>query len=112
VVLHHGTLGEAYNVGPDSETVNLVMTHKLLGLLGKPHSLIKHVADRPGHDRRYNLNCDKLKALGWTPSNTFDQAMEKTVRWYVENEWWWRKIKSGEFKEYYRKQYAQRLANA
>jgi dTDP-glucose 4,6-dehydratase len=111
-VLHKGLVGEAYNVGPDTEPTNLEMTGKLLSLLGKSTSLIKHVADRPGHDRRYSLNCDKLKALGWTASHTFDQALEKTVRWYVENPAWWRKIKSGEFKEYYRKQYAERLAGA
>jgi len=112
VVLHKGSLGEAYNIGPDGEVANLEMARKILDLLGKPWSLIKHVADRPGHDRRYSLNCDKLKALGWAPRHTFDQALEKTVRWYVENEWWWRKIKSGEFKEYYRRQYAERLARA
>jgi dTDP-glucose 4,6-dehydratase len=112
IVLHKGALGEAYNVGPDSEPTNLEMTRKLLALLGKPESLIRHVTDRPGHDRRYSLNCDKLKALGWTPTHTFDQALEKTVRWYVDNEWWWRKIKSGEFKEYYRQQYAHRLAGS
>jgi dTDP-glucose 4,6-dehydratase len=67
------------------------------------------VADRPGHDRRYALNCDKVKALGWQPGHAFEQALEKTVRWYVDNEWWWRRIKSGEFKEWYRLQYEERL---
>ena len=110
VVLHHGVLGEAYNVGPDEDTVNLDMTHLLLDLLGKPRSLIQFVADRPGHDRRYSLNSDKIKALGWRPAHTFEQAMAKTVRWYVENEWWWRKIKSGEYKEWYRRNYGDRAA--
>ncbi|MBU0495763.1 MAG: dTDP-glucose 4,6-dehydratase [Chloroflexi bacterium] len=110
VVLHHGTPGEAYNVGPDQETVNLDMTYLLLDLLGKPRSLIQFVTDRPGHDRRYSLNSDKLKALGWEPAHTFEQALEKTVRWYEANEWWWRKIKSGEYKEWYRRNYEDRAA--
>jgi dTDP-glucose 4,6-dehydratase len=112
LVLQKGKLGEAYNIGPDAETLNIVMTQKMLALLGKPESLIKYVADRPGHDRRYSLDCTKIKSLGWRPGHTFDQALEKTVRWYVENEWWWRKLKSGEYLEYYRKWYGQRLAEA
>jgi dTDP-glucose 4,6-dehydratase len=112
LVLREGKLGEAYNIGPDAETPNIVMTKKMLALLGRPESLIKYVADRPGHDRRYSLDCAKIKALGWRPGHTFDQALEKTVRWYVENEWWWRKLKSGEYLEYYRKWYGQRLAEA
>ncbi len=112
LVLRRGEAGQAYNIGPDVETVNVEMAFKLLDLLGKPHSLIKHVADRPGHDRRYSLDCAKIKALGWRPGHTFDQALEKTVRWYVDNEWWWRKLKSGEYLEYYRKWYGQRLAEA
>ncbi len=112
LVLHKGEVGQAYNIGPDVETVNIEMTKKMLTLLGKPESLIKYVADRPGHDRRYSLDCAKVKALGWRPGHTFDQALEKTVRWYVENEWWWRKLKSGEYLEYYRKWYGQRLAEA
>ena len=112
LVLRKGEVGQAYNIGPDVETVNIEMTKKMLALLGKPESLIKYVADRPGHDRRYSLDCDKIKALGWRPGHTFDQALEKTVRWYVDNEWWWRKLKSGEYLEYYRKWYGQRLAEA
>ena len=109
VVLHGGQVGQVYNIGPDEETPNIAMARMVLDLLGKPYSLIRHVTDRPGHDRRYALNCDKVKALGWRPAHTFEQALEKTVRWYVDNEWWWRKIKSGEFKEWYRRQYAERL---
>jgi dTDP-glucose 4,6-dehydratase len=85
------------------------MARMILRLLHKPESLIRHVTDRPGHDRRYALDISKLRALGWESHHTFEQALEKTVRWYVDNEWWWRKIKSGEYKEYYRKQYGQRL---
>ena len=112
LVLRKGQPGQAYNIGPDVETPNIVMTKKLLDLVGKPESLIKYVADRPGHDRRYSLDCAKIKGLGWQPGHAFDQALEKTVRWYVENEWWWRKLKSGEYLEYYRKWYGQRLAEA
>ncbi len=108
LVLHKGVHGEAYNVGTGVETVNIDMAHKILDLLGKPHSLITHVADRVGHDRRYALDVSKLKALGWTPRHTFDQALEKTVRWFVDNEWWWRPIKSGEFKAWYDKNYTSR----
>lgn len=68
--------------------------------------------DRPGHDRRYALDISKIVALGWRSRHTLDEALEKTVRWYVENEGWWRKIKSGEYREYYRRQYAERLARS
>ncbi|MGQ9598594.1 MAG: dTDP-glucose 4,6-dehydratase [Anaerolineae bacterium] len=112
VVLHRGQIGEVYNLGTGEETENLVMARAILDLLGKPYSLIRHVTDRPGHDRRYSLNVDKIRSLGWESRHTFEQALEKTVRWYVENEWWWRKIKSGEYREYYRKWYGQRLAEA
>jgi len=105
VVLHRGQPGEIYNLGTEVETYNIDMARMILKLLGKPESLIQHVRDRPGHDRRYSLNCDKIKALGWRSRHTFEQALEKTVRWYVDNEWWWRKIKSGEYMEYYRRQY-------
>jgi dTDP-glucose 4,6-dehydratase len=108
LVLHKGALGEVYNVGTGVETHNIHMAHKILDLLGKPHSLITHVVDRAGHDRRYALDINKLLELGWKPAHTFDQALEKTVKWFVDNEWWWRPIKSGEYLEYYRKQYVER----
>ena len=110
-VLHGGEPGEMYNVGSCVETHNIDMARLILKLLGKPESLIQHVTDRPGHDRRYSLNCEKLNALGWQSAHTFEQALEKTVRWYVDNEWWWRKIKSGEYYlEYYRHNYGRREA--
>ena len=112
VVLHRGQPGEIYNLGSGVETRNIDMARLILKLLGKPESLIKHVTDRPGHDRRYSLNCGKIKALGWRPRHTFEEALEKTVKWYVDNEWWWRKIKSGEYMEYYKRQYGRRLAEA
>ena len=107
-VLHKGQIGEIYNVGTGGEMENLTMVKILLDELGKPDSLIQHVEDRPGHDRRYCLNVDKLMALGWQPRHTHEAAIRETVRWYAANEWWWRKIKSGEFKEYYRKLYGDR----
>jgi dTDP-glucose 4,6-dehydratase len=110
-VLHAGEIGEVYNVGTGMETENIVMARAILDLLGKPHSLIRHVADRPGHDRRYSLNVDKIRALGWESEHSFEQALEATVRWYEENEWWWRKIKSGEYMEYYRQWYGERLGD-
>jgi dTDP-glucose 4,6-dehydratase len=87
------------------------MAHAILDLLGKPHSLIRHVTDRPGHDRRYSLDVQKIRSLGWESRHAFDEAIARTVRWYVENEWWWRKIKSGEYKTYYKRWYGQRLAD-
>ena len=109
LVLHEGESGETYNVGTGVETQNIDMARLILELLGKPETLIQHVTDRPGHDRRYSLNCDKLKALGWRSAHSFEQALQDTVRWYVNNEWWWRKIKSGEYyREYYDRNYGHR----
>jgi len=108
LVLHKGEIGGVYNVGTGREIYNIDMARMVLKMLGKPESLIQHVADRPGHDRRYSLDVMKLRALGWEPSHTFEEALEKTVRWYVDNERWWRKLKSGEYMEYYKRQYAQR----
>ncbi|MCB8924619.1 MAG: dTDP-glucose 4,6-dehydratase [Ardenticatenaceae bacterium] len=108
LVLHKGVLGEAYNIGTGVEMENVEMVEILLKTLNRPHDLIKHVKDREGHDRRYSLNIDKIKALGWEPKHTPAEAVAKTAVWYRENEWWWRKIKSGAFKEYYQKQYGHR----
>jgi dTDP-glucose 4,6-dehydratase len=109
IVLHKGIPGETYNLGTGVETHNIHMAKKMLQLLGKPESLIQFVADRPGHDRRYAINCDKIQALGWKSRHSFEQSLEKTVRWYVDNEWWWRKLKTGEYLEYYKRQYGERL---
>jgi len=109
LVLHKGVLGEAYNVGTGVEMANMQMVEILLDTLGEPRDLIRHVEDRPGHDRRYSLNVGKIKALGWEPRHSSEEAVRKTAVWYKENEWWWRKIKSGEFKAYYEKQYGERL---
>jgi dTDP-glucose 4,6-dehydratase len=108
VVIEKGELGEVYNIGSGTETRNIDLAHSILDMLGKPYSLIQPVTDRPGHDRRYAIDNSKARAIGWTPRHSFAQSIEKTVRWYVENEWWWRAIKSGEFKEYYKAHYAGR----
>jgi dTDP-glucose 4,6-dehydratase len=108
LVLHKGALGEVYNVGTEVETPNIEMARKILDILGKPHSLITYVTDRAGHDRRYALDCSKLRALGWRSRHSFDEALEKTVRWYVDNEDWWRPIKSGAYRDYYQRQYVER----
>ncbi len=111
-VLHHGQSGEAYNVGGENLLHNIDITRRILALLGKPETLIKHVPDREGHDRRYAMDCSKLKALGWKRKWEFEQALAHTVQWYKKNDWWWRKIKTGEYLEYYKRQYAARLAAA
>lgn len=108
LVLHEGVLGETYNIGTGMELTNLEMVEILLDELGKPRSLIQHVEDRQGHDRRYCMNVDKVMALGWEPDYTHEQAIRATVRWYVENRWWWEPIRSGEFKEYYQRLYGNR----
>jgi dTDP-glucose 4,6-dehydratase len=109
VVLHKGNPGDIYNLGTGVEKRNIDMARLILKLLGKPESLIQPVRDRPGHDRRYSLDCSKIQQLGWRSRHTFAEALEKTVRWYVDNQWWWRKIKSGAYyEEYYRRQYAGR----
>jgi dTDP-glucose 4,6-dehydratase len=106
LVLHQGVLGEIYNVGTGTEMRNIDMTHLILDQLGKPESLIQPVRDRPGHDRRYAMDISKMRALGWEPAHTCEDAIQRTVRWYVDNEWWWRPIKSGaHYQEYYRRQY-------
>lgn len=107
-VLHSGAPGEVYNLGTGVETRNIDMARRVLQLLGRPERLLQFVTDRPGHDRRYALNCGKIEALGWRSRHAFAEALEKTVRWYVDNQWWWRKIKSGEYMEYYKRQYGSR----
>ena len=109
VVLRKGVLGEVYNLGTGTETTNITMTKLILKLLNKPENLIQPITDRPGHDRRYALDCSKVKALGWDNEYNFEQAIEATVKWYVDNESWWRKIKSGQhYQAYYQRQYAGR----
>ena len=107
-LMNKGAIGETYNVGASNEKTNLEITKLILDELKKPESLIEFIKDRLAHDRRYSLNFEKIKKLGWKPKYKFDNALKETVKWYVNNEWWWRKIKQGKFKEYYKKQYENR----
>src|SRR5262249_55728237 len=100
-VLRHGVAGNVYNIGGDNEVDTLRLADAILKLLGKPESLIRLVEDRPGHDRRYAVNSAKLRALGWEPTSNFEQTIERTVRWYVDHEDWWRPIKNGDFQDFY-----------
>ncbi len=109
LVLRQGKPGEAYNLGGENERHNIDVVRQMLSILDKPESLIQHVEDRPGHDRRYALDNSKIRELGWQHSLSFDQALERTVRWYADNEHWWRKLKSGEYLDYYQAQYGHRL---
>ena len=108
IVLRQGRDGEVYNIAGGHEVANVTLTHEILRWLGKPDSLIRLVADRPGHDRRYALDATRLWKLGWAPRYPFDSALETTVRWYREHEAWWRPLKSGEFRAYYERQYGRR----
>ena len=109
-LIEHGENSEVYNIGGGNERENVEITHRILELTGKPKSLIKPVGDRQGHDRRYSLDTRKLEALGFKCDTNFDQALERTVRWYIDHQPWWRAIKerSAEYKAYYEKQYANR----
>jgi dTDP-glucose 4,6-dehydratase len=93
LVLHKGEPGEVYNIGGGYEVPNIELTKKILELCGKDESLIKHVADRLGHDRRYSLECTKMKALGWKPQADFDTELAQTVDWYRNNRSWWERLK-------------------
>ncbi len=106
-VLRGGALGEVYNIGGGNEVKNLTLTRQILELLGKSPELIRFVTDRPGHDRRYSIDCGKLQDLGWHPATPFETGLEHTVSWYRDNPDWWRKIKSGEWRDYYERHYAE-----
>jgi dTDP-glucose 4,6-dehydratase len=105
-VLHRGKEGEIYNIGSGSELKNLDVVKMILEHLGKPESLISFVQDRPGHDRRYAMDPEKIRReLGWRPQRAFEAGIAETIQWYRGNERWWKRIVSGEYKEYYRKMY-------
>ncbi len=109
LVLREGVPGEVYNVGGPDEAENIQLVRRVIELTGADESLIEHVTDRPGHDRRYSLSSDKVRALGWEPRTSLDGGLERTVDWYRENEWWWEPIRSGDYLEYYERQYGRRL---
>ncbi len=108
-LIAHGKSGETYNIGGGNEVENIEIARRIVRKLGKPESLVQLVKDRPGHDRRYSLDTGTLAALGWRPQRDFPSALDATIDWYVQNESWWRKIKSGDFKKYYAAQYGTRL---
>jgi dTDP-glucose 4,6-dehydratase len=109
-VLERGRAGEVYNIGGGAQRQNIELVRGLLGLLGKGEQLIRFVADRPGHDRRYAIDPSKIRdELGWKPKHTFEQGLAETVRWYVENTAWWEHINSGAYQQYYDTQYRARL---
>ena len=111
-VLANGDAGQAYNVAGAHQTANREVIIALLARIGKPWSLVRSVADRPGHDRRYAMSGARLASLGFTPQVSFDDGIARTVRWYVENEAWWRSVRSGDWHDYYTRQYADRLATS
>jgi dTDP-glucose 4,6-dehydratase len=111
MVLEQGRAGEIYNIGGEAERTNLEITKGILRILGKPESLMQYVADRPGHDRRYAIDFSKIeKEIGWKPRYHLEEGLRQTVRWYTEQENWWRRIKSGAYLEFYEKQYGGRVS--
>ena len=108
-VLHKGKPGEVYNIGGNNERTNIEIVKLILQKVNKPESLIKFVKDRLGHDKRYAIDSSKIQnELGWSPKTSFDEGMEKTVNWYVQNTEWWQKVKSGEYQQYYERMYGNR----
>ena len=108
-VLEKGRVGEVYNVGGNNEKANLEIVRLILQELGKPESLITHVQDRPGHDRRYAIDNTKITSeLGWKPAYTFEAGMKETVRWYLEHPAWVERVVSGDYRSYYNKMYHER----
>lgn len=106
LIVHKGKIGETYCVGGKSEKTNKEITYKILELMNKGEEMIEFVKDRPGHDRRYAIDFSKIKnELGWEPEVSFEDGLQKTVEWYKNNKQWWQDIKSGDYQEYYKKQY-------
>lgn len=109
-LLHaEGVEGEVFNIGSGEERSVNDITWSILETLGKSHELVQYVVDRPGHVLRHAVSAEKIRAhLGWKPNVAFDEGLASTIQWYLENPWWWEKIKSGEYLEYYRRQYVER----
>ncbi len=108
-LVNQGENGQVYNIGSGNERTNLEITDIILRELNKPESLMTYVADRLGHDRRYSVDTAKIHALGWKPKHSFEEAMIYTIRWYKENQWWWEKLKTGEYLEFYKQNYKREL---
>jgi dTDP-glucose 4,6-dehydratase len=111
-VLRHGVAGQTYNIPGGAEMANRDTVALLLERLGKPWSLVRHVEDRPGHDRRYAMDGARIEGLGWRPRTSFEQGLRETVDWFVANEGWWRAARSGDWDAYYERQYGSRLRSA
>jgi dTDP-glucose 4,6-dehydratase len=109
-VLDQGAPGEVYNAGGPDECTNIEVVKRIVGLAGADESLIEHVTDRPGHDRRYSLSSQKVRALGWEPKVRFFDGLAQTFDWYRESAWWWEPIRSGEYRQYYERQYGKALS--
>lgn len=108
-VLEQGRSGEVYNAGGPDECPNIDVVREIVSLTGVGEELIKHVPDRLGHDRRYSLSSAKVRALGWEPKVRFEDGLRQTVSWYTDNAWWWEPVRSGEYREYYERQYGEAL---
>ncbi|RPI03931.1 MAG: dTDP-glucose 4,6-dehydratase [Calditrichaeota bacterium] len=108
-LFHHGQNGQVYNIGGGNERMNIEITDLILKHLNKPDSLKTYVPDRLGHDRRYSVDTQKIRQLGWKPKHTFEQAMAQTLKWYMENKRWWEKLKTGEYLEFYKQNYKKEL---
>jgi dTDP-glucose 4,6-dehydratase len=109
-VLEHGVPGEVYNAGGPDECANVDVVKRIIELTGAQESQIEYVTDRPGHDRRYSLSSEKVRALGWLPQVRFEEGLQETVAWYRDNAWWWEPIRSGDYREYYERQYGRALS--
>jgi dTDP-glucose 4,6-dehydratase len=108
LVLRKGTDGEVYNIAGGNERHNIEIARVILDELDAPPEMIRHVTDRKGHDRRYSMDCSRIEGLGWKPEIDFETGLRETIRWYRDNPDWWKPLKSGEFREYYRSNYAGR----
>ncbi len=109
LIIQKGALGEVYNIAASNEKNNLEIAQKIVEILGKDKSLIQHVKDREGHDRRYSMSSSKVLQLGWKPRVNLEQGLKETIQWYLNNRPWWEKIKRGRYSKYYQKQYAHRV---
>jgi dTDP-glucose 4,6-dehydratase len=110
LVLHKGINGEVYNIGGNNERTNIQIIQTILRELGKPESLMQFVKDRPGHDRRYGIDATKItEELGWKPKHNFETGIHETIRWYLDNQDWWKRIQTGEYQKYFAEQYGSRL---
>jgi dTDP-glucose 4,6-dehydratase len=112
LALLQGEAGTIYNIGSGQQMTNLDLTRQILQGVGQPETLVRLVEDRAGHDRRYSVDASRMRSLGWEPRHSFADGLRETIQWYRDNEAWWRPLKSGEYLDYYRRQYGDRLATS